>query len=240
MDYANQGYFDIKEEDLELLSEDGMLLSPEDSYAHAQQYWKQAQARADALKEQKLVLAKRLKEDEQNLSVLLKIDNNPSGEASRRLCYIIEKRGLDKSTLARLAGVGRTTIYRYTLPSEHKDFAVPSRKKLLKILDALSVTVHDFCMIPDDFDAWKKEFEPPAMQGRNLFDWRDEVLGVFTKNNFVYEKGGQTVRLTHAQFNLLKSAVESVLGMLDLLPHDANGILADLKRAKKPQEEVKE
>ena len=92
MDYANQGYFDIKEEDLELLSEDGMLLSPEDSYAHAQQYWKQAQARADALKEQKLVLAKRLKEDEQNLSVLLKIDNNPSGEASRRLCFIIEKR----------------------------------------------------------------------------------------------------------------------------------------------------
>ena len=35
MDYANQGYFDIKEEDLELLSEDGMLLSPEDSYAQA-------------------------------------------------------------------------------------------------------------------------------------------------------------------------------------------------------------
>lgn len=209
------------------------ILSPEEWYIQTHRFMEQAQARADALKAQEIALAKQIKEDEKNLSLLTAPEGSLVGEAGKRLEYIIQKRGLEKSAVAQWAGIGRTTLYRYTLQPGSKSFSVPSKKNLLKILDALSVSVHEFSSTPYDHDAWKKSFEPSAVTGRYLFEWRDEVLDAFAKNNFIYKKGGQTVRLTHAQFTLLKNAVEGALGMLDLLPHDDYGLLAELMKSSK-------
>ena len=215
------------------LDEEEQFLSPEESYIQAQRFAEEAKAAADVRKEQKIALAKQMKDGEKNLAMMIAPDGILVGAASERLRHLIEKRGLEKSIVAQWAGIGRTTLYRYTLEPKDKGFSMPSKKNLLKILEALDISVHEFCLHPYDFDAWKESFEPTTITGRHLFEWRDEVLDIFSSNSFIYQKGGQTVRLTQAQFSLLKNAVEGALGMLDLLPHDDYGLLAELMKSSK-------
>ena len=94
-------------------------------------------------------------------------------------------------------------------------------------MDALSVSLHEFCTFPDDFEKWKKSFDQAPVEGLNLFAWRDEVLDIFQTNTFVYEQNGHKVRMPQAQFDMLKNAIEGVLGMLDMLPHDAHSSWRD-------------
>ena len=210
-----------------------LALSPEEEYAQAQQALQKAQAEAAALSERKRILAEQMERDEKNLDLLTQTANPPSGEASLRLQYIIELNGWERSALAQASGVGRTTLYRYTLMPGDQEFKTPSKKNLLKLLDALDVSVHDFCAHPDNFEEWKKTFKKVAVEGLNLFDWRDEVLCIFQSNVFVYDQNGHKVRMPQAQFEMFKNAIEGVLGMLDMLPHDTDNSLPDWMRPSK-------
>lgn len=202
-------------------------LSPEEEYVRAQQALQKAQAEADALRERKRILAEQMEKDEQNLDLLTQAAKSPSGEASLRLQHIIKVKGWERNALVQASGVGRTTLYRYTLMPEDQEFKTPSKKNLLKILDALGVSVHDFCAFPDDFEKWKKSFDQAPVDGLNLFAWRDEVLDIFQTNTFVYDQNGHKVRMPQSQFDMFKNAIEGVLGMLDMLPHDAHSSWPD-------------
>lgn len=203
------------------------LLSSDREYIEAMQTVQQAQAAADAIKTQKRLLAKQMEQDEQNLAILIEDADKITGEVSRRLQHIIKAKGWERSALAQASGIGRTTLYRYMLSPGENGYAVPKKKNLLKILDALSVSLHEFCTFPDDFEKWKKSFDQAPVEGLNLFAWRDEVLDIFQTNTFVYEQNGHKVRMPQAQFDMLKNAIEGVLGMLDMLPHDAHSSWRD-------------
>ena len=203
------------------------LLSSDREYIEAMQTVQQAQAAADAIKTQKRLLAKQMEQDEQNLAILIEDADKIAGEVSRRLQHVIKAKGWERSALAQASGIGRTTLYRYTLSPGENGYAVPKKKNLLKILDALSVSLHEFCAFPDDFEKWKKSFDQAPVEGLNLFAWRDEVLDIFQTNTFVYDQNGHKVRMPQAQFDMFKNAIEGVFGMLDMLPHDAHSSWPD-------------
>ncbi len=202
--------------------EDKEVLSPDSEYVQAQIAFQKAQAAADALKERKRVLANQMAVDEQYLAILMEDADAIAGEVSRRLNHIISAKGWERSALAQASDIGRTTLYRYTLSPGENGYAVPKKKNLLKLLEVLSVSIHDFCAFPDDFEKWKKSFDQAPVDGLNLFAWRDEVLDIFQTNTFVYDQNGRKVRMPQAQFEMFKNAIEGVLGMLDMLPHDAH------------------
>lgn len=224
LEYANNTTINIEDEE---------VLSPDSEYAQAQIAFRKAQAAADALKERKRILANQMAVDEQNFAILMEDKDAIAGEVSRRLNHVITSKGWERSALAQASDIGRTTLYRYTLSPGENGYAVPKKKNLLKLLEVLSVSIHDFCAFPDDFEAWQKAFDQPPIDGLNLFAWRDEVLDIFQTNTFVYDQNGRKVRMPQAQFDMFKNAIEGVLGMLDMLPHDACSSWSDWMRSSK-------
>jgi DNA-binding phage protein len=202
--------------------EDEDVLSLDDEYVQAKIAFQKAQASADAFRERQHALAKQMEEDEQNLTILLEDGDNIAGEVSRRLQHIITAKGWERTALAQASGIGRTTLYRYLLSPGDERYQITKKKNLLKILDVLSVSVHAFCVFPDNFETWRKSFDQTPVNGLSLFDWRDEVLCILQTNTFVYQQNGHNVRMPQAQFEMFKNAIEGILGMLDMLPHDTH------------------
>lgn len=147
----------------------------------------------------------------ENLDVILYVPN----AIASRLDYLLKQKRIEKAVFARQVGLGRTTIHRYI-----NGDSTPNKKKLLQIIDALSMSVADFCYEPKDFEKWKAALEPTNFQGRDIIDFRDEILDILSRNNFVYRHNGKTMRLPHKHYVLLKSIFESGFNVLDLLPHD--------------------
>lgn len=150
---------------------------------------------------------------EKNLDILLN-----AGGIEKRLAYLFKVKKIEKASFAKQVGMGRTTIQRYT---SKKDGGFKSTKKrVLKILDALSISVADFAFEPTDYDKWEASFDTPNLNGYNILNLRDEVLNAFEKNNFVYRHNGVMKRLPYQQYALMKSILESAFKVLDLVPHD--------------------
>lgn len=152
-------------------------------------------------------------EGQKNLKIILK----DREEIGRRISYLFEKLKVEKASLARQIGVGRTTIYRYSVGD-----TAPSKAKLLAILGALSISVADFCYEPNNFDLWKAALEETAAYERDIFDIKASVLGLFDKNDFTYRHNGELKRLPYQHYSLLKSLLENGFKVLELLPHDVS------------------
>lgn len=154
-----------------------------------------------------------VEQGEKNLDILLN-----AGGIEKRLAYLFKVKKIEKASFAKQVGMGRTTIQRYT---SNKDGGFKSTKKrLLKILDALSISVADFAFEPNDFEKWKASFDVPNFSGYDILSLRDNVLGAFENNNLVYRHNGETRRLPYQQYALMKSILESAFKVLDLVPHD--------------------
>ena len=150
---------------------------------------------------------------EKNLDILLN-----EGGIEKRLAYLFKTKKIEKASFAKQVGMGRTTIQRYT---SNKDGGFKSTKKrLLKILDALSISVADFAFEPTDYNKWVASFDTPNFSGYDILNLRDQVLNAFENNNLVYRHNGELRRLPYPQYALMKSILESAFKVLDLVPHD--------------------
>ena len=150
---------------------------------------------------------------EENLQILLR-DRKQIGQ---RLTYLLEKKGIDKTTFARQLGVGRTTIHRYTFGEIRF-----SKKKLLQIIDELFMDVADFCYEPADFEKWKAALEDVSSRQHDVYMLMNRVLGEMERNDFTYIHNGEVVKLPYKYYALLKSLLHSSFKVLDLIPHDKN------------------
>lgn len=102
------------------------------------------------------VQAENLRQDKHNMAMLIRVGEN--GEIGRRLNYILRTAKMQRTELAQRAGVGRTTLYRYTLSPNDEEFGVPTERMLRKILQVLPISVSTFCAYPDNFEVWVKQF----------------------------------------------------------------------------------
>ena len=156
---------------------------------------------------------------EKNLDILME-----KGGIERRLQYIFQTKKIEKAAFARQVGMGRTTIQRYTSTKKRtidNDVGFKSTKKrLLRILDELQISVADFAFEPTDYDKWEAAFNNPTIEGYNILSLRDEVLSAFESNNFVYKHNGETKRFQGRPYELMKSIIESAFKVLDMVPHD--------------------
>ena len=144
----------------------------------------------------------------------LKIILNKKDEVANRLRYLLDEKDIEVATFAREVGMGRSTIHRY-LKGEPV-----SEKKLLRIIDALSMSVADFCYSPDDIDEWKSSLVESVSEQNDIYEWRDNLLEQLSTNDFTYQRYGKTHRLPYNYYVVLKAAVENTIRFLDLLPHD--------------------
>lgn len=149
-----------------------------------------------------------------NLEIIL-YQNYQNGEIAKRLAYLFEEKHIEKTAFARQAGLGRTTIHRYI-----NGDSTPSKKKLLQVLDALSMSVEDFCYEPTNFEAWKEALIESISKKHDIFILKDYIMKELAKNDFTYSHNGETVKLPYRHYTLLKAILESGFKVLDLLPHD--------------------
>jgi transcriptional regulator with XRE-family HTH domain len=149
-----------------------------------------------------------------NLEIIL-YQNYQNGEIAKRLAYLFEEKHIEKTAFARQAGLGRTTIHRYISGD-----STPNKKKLLQILDALSMSVEDFCYEPTNFEAWKEALVASLSKEHDIFKLKDYIMKELAKNDFTYSHDGEIVRLPYRHYTLLKAILESGFKVLDLLPHD--------------------
>jgi transcriptional regulator with XRE-family HTH domain len=149
-----------------------------------------------------------------NLEIIL-YQNYQNGEIAKRLAYLFEEKHIEKTAFARQAGLGRTTIHRYISGD-----STPSKKKLLQVLDALSMSVEDFCYEPTNFEAWKEALIESISKKHDIFILKDHIMKELAKNDFTYSHNGETVKLPYRHYTLLKAILESGFKVLDLLPHD--------------------
>ena len=154
-----------------------------------------------------------VEQGEKNLDILMQ-----KGDIAKRLKYIFEVKKIEKAAFARQVGMGRTTIQRYT--SERGEGFKSTKKRLLRILDALQISVADFAFEPTDDEKWKAAFNNPTIEGYDILSLRDEVLFAFESNNFVYKQNGETKRFQGRPYELMKSIIESAFKVLDMVPHD--------------------
>ena len=136
---------------------------------------------------------------------------------SERLKHLFNEKGIEVASFAREVGMGRTTIHRYL-----KGEPVSSEKKLLRIIDALSMTVADFCYSPHDIEEWKASLEDSIAEKNDIFMWRDQLIEQLSTNDFTYQHHGKTYRLPYNYYVVLKAIVENSVKVLDLLPHDTS------------------
>lgn len=150
-------------------------------------------------------------EGQRNLKIIL----DKKGAVAGRLRYLLDEKDIEVATFAREVGMGRSTIHRYL-----KGAPVSSEKKLLRIIDALSMSVADFCYSPDDIEEWKASLVESVTEKNDIFTWRDQLIEQLSTNDFTYQRYGKTHRLPYNYYVVLKAAVENTIKFLDLLPHD--------------------
>ena len=152
-----------------------------------------------------------------NLDRLLKTD----GAVAKRLAHLFKIHKIEKTSFARQVGMGRSTLHRYLSEDVTDGHKKPVKKKtLLAILAAIPISVADFAYAPSNYAKWEASLNTPTIDGRDILDLRDEVLGAFERNNFIYKHNGVTKRLPYQQYLLMKSILESGFKVLDLVPHD--------------------
>ncbi len=145
----------------------------------------------------------------------LKIIGNVNDAISERLKHLFAAKGIEVAPFAREVGMGRTTIHRYI-----NGQSVPSEKKLLRIIDALSMSVADFCYSPHDFEEWKAALEDSTAKENDIYKWRDRIISELSTNDFTVQHHGKITRLPYNYYVVLKAVIENGLKVLDLLPHD--------------------
>ena len=150
-------------------------------------------------------------EGQKNLKIIRDVPN----AVSERLAHILKEKKIEVATFAREVGMGRTTIHRYL-----KGDPISSEKKLLRIIDALSMSVADFCYSPYDIEEWKASLEDSEYEKNDIFVWRDKLIEELSTNDFTYQRYGKTYRLPYNYYMVLKAVVENSIKFLDLLPHD--------------------
>ena len=143
-----------------------------------------------------------------------------AGKIEERLAFLFKMKKIEKASFAKQVGMGRTTIQRYTSTTCKDGGFKSTKKRLLKILDALSISVADFAFEPTDYNRWVASFDTPNFSGYDILGLRDQVLGAFENNNLVYRHNGELRRLPYPQYALMKSILESAFKVLDLVPHD--------------------
>lgn len=148
-----------------------------------------------------------------NLGIIRDVPN----AVSERLKHLFNEKGIEVASFAREVGMGRTTIHRYL-----KGEPVSSEKKLLRIIDALSMSVADFCYSPHDIEEWKASLEDSIAEKNDIFMWRDQLIEQLSTNDFTYQHHGKTYRLPYNYYVVLKAIVENSVKVLDLLPHDTS------------------
>ena len=173
------------------------------------------EAAVEAEKQQRAERERCDQEFEAQAEANLKIIFDIPGEIGKRIDFLLEKAQIEKTTLARQIGVGRTTIHRYISGT-----TVPNRKKLLLIVDALSLSLGDFCYEPRSFDNWKNALEKNLRPENDVFIFRDNILNMIAKNNFTYQNNEKILRLPHKYYVVIKTMLEGSLRVLDLLSHD--------------------
>ena len=105
-------------------------------------------------------------EGQKNLKIIL----YEKDAVANRLRYLLDEKDIEVATFAREVGMGRSTIHRY-LKGEPI-----SEKKLLRIIDALSMSVADFCYSPQDIDEWKTSLVESVSEQNDIYAWRDNLL----------------------------------------------------------------
>ena len=133
----------------------------------------------------------------------------------QRLEHLFEEKKIERIHFARQIGVSRSTLFRYCTGE-----STPSEKKLLAIIDALDMTIADFCYEPRDINKWKASMEKKPPQKNDIFELRDNLLGQLCKNDFTYQYKGETIRLPYRHYVILKAMLESSFRILDLIAHD--------------------
>ena len=151
-------------------------------------------------------------EGQKNLKIILLKKN----AVADRLKYLLQEKHIEVATFAREVGMGRSTIHRYLKGGKHK----PSEKNLLRIIDALSMSVADFCYSPSDINEWKASLVESDTEENDIFMWRDQLIEQLSFNDFTYRRYGKVHRLPHNYYVVLKAIVENSIRVLDLLPHD--------------------
>ena len=131
-----------------------------------------------------------------------------------RIQFCLEQNNQEIAEFSRNVDISRSSLHRY-INGTH----LPSKKNLLKIIDGLFITPTDFSYLPDDFEEWKKLFDP-EQDGEDIFAVSDYILRKLKTNKFTYEYNGKTMRLPNRYFTLFRKLVTDAVDILDLLPHD--------------------
>ena len=148
---------------------------------------------------------------QQNLGIIRDIPD----AIGQRLEYLFETKKIERIHFARQIGVSRSTLFRYCTGE-----STPSEKKLLVIIDALDMTVADFCYEPKNIAEWKAALEKKAAKKNDIFELRDSLLEKLSRNSFTYQYKGETIRLPYRHYIILKAMLESSFRILDLIVHD--------------------
>ena len=145
----------------------------------------------------------------------LKVIRDTSKSIGERLEYLFAAKKIERIHFARQIGVSRSTLFRYCT-----GYSTPSEKKLLMIIDALDMSVADFCYEPQDTPKWKSHLEKKVIKKNDIFELKDVLLEQLSSNSFTYQYNGDTLRLPCRYTTILKALLESSFRILDLLPHD--------------------
>lgn len=133
-----------------------------------------------------------------------------------RIEFCLKQNNQEIAEFSRNVNISRSSLHRY-INGTH----LPSKKNLLKILDGLFITPTDFSYLPDNFEEWKKLFEPEE-DGVDIFTIVNDILYRLRTNKFTYVYNGKTMRLPNRYFTLFRKLISDAVDVLDLIPHDKN------------------
>lgn len=131
-----------------------------------------------------------------------------------RIQFCLEQNNQEIAEFSRNVDISRSSLHRY-INGTH----LPSKKNLLKIIDGLFITPTDFSYLPDDFEEWKKLFDP-EQDGEDIFAVCDYILRALKTNKFTYMYNEKTMRLPNRYFTLFRKLITDAVDILELLPHD--------------------
>lgn len=185
----------------------------------------QERAERQARREQVLVDRKRI--GEENLAELVKLHNDgfystaPENIIGKRVKYLRDIYGFKSpSDFSRKAGINRTTLYH----CENGDSPIKI-STVRKIIAGFDMDAYDFAYSPnkyDDFVEYHKITEDTLFDvSKNIFDFRDYVLGSVQSLNFSYNVNGIMKRVPAKYIITLKKLLESSFEILDLMTHDS-------------------
>lgn len=145
----------------------------------------------------------------------IKVIRDTPKSIGERLEYLFAAKKIERIHFARQIGVSRSTLFRYFTGD-----STPSEKKLLTIIDALDMSVADFCYEPKDTEKWKSYLVKKVIKKNDIFELRDDLLKQLSNNSFTYQYNGDTLQLPYRHAMILKALLESSFRILDLIPHD--------------------